>query len=106
MRTRYLATQKSQRGRKLMACLPIFYPKPILTAMNICVAEVWGPPGQSRDAEMGRIQTYVCPIVRNALAFLAGGGAQLVDGLLFPHTCDSIQGLATVLPDLGDGPNR
>jgi benzoyl-CoA reductase/2-hydroxyglutaryl-CoA dehydratase subunit BcrC/BadD/HgdB len=81
--------------------MPIFYPKPLLTAMNICVAEVWGPPGQTHDAEMGRIQTYVCPIVRNALAFLAGGGAELVDGLLFPHTCDSIQGLATVLPDLG-----
>ena len=101
MRTRYLATQKSEHGRKVMACMPIFYPKPILTAMNICAAEVWGPPRQPHNAEMGRIQTYVCPIVRHALAFLAGGGAELVDGLLFPHTCDSIQGLATVLPDLG-----
>ncbi len=101
MRSAYLESQKSQQGRKLMACLPIFYPKPVLTALNICAAEVWGPPGPPRSAEAGRIQTYVCPIVRNALAFLAGRSAELADGLLCPHTCDSIQGLASVLPDFG-----
>lgn len=101
MRKPYLEAQKSQHGRSVLASLPIFYPKPLFTAMNICVAEVWGPPGQPHNAEMGRIQTYVCPVVRNALAFLAGDGARVADGAFFPHTCDSIQGLATVLPDLG-----
>ena len=35
------------------------------------------------------------------LAFLAGGHADAVDGVLFPHTCDSIQQLATLTTDLG-----
>jgi benzoyl-CoA reductase/2-hydroxyglutaryl-CoA dehydratase subunit BcrC/BadD/HgdB len=37
--------------------------------------------------------------VRNAAAFLGDGHADCVDGVLFPHTCDSIQGLATLARD-------
>ena len=88
-------------GRKAVAVLPICYPKQILTAMDILAVEMWGPPGPPRGPEAGRIQTYVCAVVRNCLAFVAGGGADVVDGMLFPHTCDSIQQLATVAPDLG-----
>jgi benzoyl-CoA reductase/2-hydroxyglutaryl-CoA dehydratase subunit BcrC/BadD/HgdB len=89
------------RGGKVLAVLPIHYPKEILTALDILAVELWGPPGPPRGPDAGRIQSSVCSIVRNALAFLASGGADAVDGILCPHTCDSIQGLATVAPDLG-----
>lgn len=101
MRKEYIQNQKSVHGRKVLAVLPIFYPKEILTAMNILAVEVWGPPGNPKSTDAGRIQTYVCPIVRNALGFVAAGGINETDGILFPHTCDSIQGLASVLPDFG-----
>jgi benzoyl-CoA reductase/2-hydroxyglutaryl-CoA dehydratase subunit BcrC/BadD/HgdB len=84
-----------------MAVLPIHYPKEILTALDILAVEMWGPPGPPRGEAAGRIQSYVCAVVRNALAFLASGGAEVVDGVLFPHTCDSLQGLATQATDLG-----
>jgi benzoyl-CoA reductase/2-hydroxyglutaryl-CoA dehydratase subunit BcrC/BadD/HgdB len=99
-RSQYIREQQ-QAGRKVLAVLPIHYPKEILTAMNVLAVEVWGPPGPPRGADAGRVQAYVCAVVRNALAFLAAGGAEAVDGVLFPHTCDSLQGLATVAPDLG-----
>jgi benzoyl-CoA reductase/2-hydroxyglutaryl-CoA dehydratase subunit BcrC/BadD/HgdB len=67
----------------------------------VLAVELWGPPGPPRGHDAGRIQSYVCPIARNALAFLAAGGADAVDGVLFPHTCDSIQGLATLATDFG-----
>ena len=101
MRKDYIAEQKRNHNRRALVVLPIHYPKEILTALNILAVELWGPPGAPRSADVGRIQTYICPIVRNALAFLAGGGAELLDGLFFPHTCDSIQGLATLVPDFG-----
>ncbi len=101
MRKAYIEQQKSEHGRKALAVLPIHYPKEILTAMDILAVEMWGPPGEPRGPDAGRIQAYVCAIVRNALAFLAVGGADAVDGVLFPHTCDSIQGLATQAPDFG-----
>jgi benzoyl-CoA reductase/2-hydroxyglutaryl-CoA dehydratase subunit BcrC/BadD/HgdB len=101
VRREYISQQQRQHGRKVLAVLPIHYPKELLTAMNLLAVELWGPPGKPRGPDAGRIQTYVCAVVRNALAFLASGGADVVDGVLFPHTCDSIQGLATQAPDFG-----
>jgi benzoyl-CoA reductase/2-hydroxyglutaryl-CoA dehydratase subunit BcrC/BadD/HgdB len=101
MRKAYIEEQKSKHGRRALAVLPIHYPKEILTAMDILAVEMWGPPGEPRGPDAGRIQAYVCSVVRNALAFLAAGGADVVDGVLFPHTCDSIQNLATQAPDFG-----
>ena len=101
MRKGYILEQRQRHGRKAVAVLPIHYPKEILTALDILAVELWGPPGPPRGPDAGRIQPYVCAVVRNALAFLGAGGADVVDGLLFPHTCDSIQGLATQAPDFG-----
>jgi hypothetical protein len=100
-RAEYIARQRAEHGRKAVAVLPIHYPKELLTALGLLAVEVWGPPGPPRGPDAGRIQPYVCAVVRNALAFLASGGADAVDAALFPHTCDSIQGLATLAPDLG-----
>ncbi|MCK5801105.1 MAG: 2-hydroxyacyl-CoA dehydratase [Deltaproteobacteria bacterium] len=96
------AIAKAQaRGQTVLGVLPIVYPKPLLTAMDILAVELWGPPGAPRSHHVGRLQAYVCALARNALAFIAGGGADAVDGFLYPHTCDSIQGLATQIPDFG-----
>lgn len=100
MRKAYIREQQA-RGRKVVAVLPVHYPKEVLTAAGVLAVELWGPPGPPRHPAAGRLQTYVCALGRNALAFLAGGHADMVDAALFPHTCDTIQGLATLLPDLG-----
>jgi benzoyl-CoA reductase/2-hydroxyglutaryl-CoA dehydratase subunit BcrC/BadD/HgdB len=101
VRTQYIARQREAHGRKAVAVLPVHYPKEILTALDLLAVELWGPPGAPRGEAAGRLQTYVCSLVRNALAFLAAGKADAVDGVLFPHTCDSIQGLATLATDFG-----
>lgn len=101
MRQDYIDTQRQRHGRKAVAVLPIHYPKEILTAMDLLAVEVWGPPGPARGHAAAQIQPYVCAIVRNALAFLAAGGEQHVDAVLFPHTCDSLQGVASLAADFG-----
>lgn len=101
MRRAYVERQRNEHGRKSIVVLPVHYPKEILTAMDVLAVELWGPPGAPRGPEAGRLQAYVCAVVRNALAFLAGGHADVVDAALFPHTCDSVQGLATLVTDFG-----
>jgi len=101
MRNAEIRTQRARHGRKAVAVLPIHYPKELLTALDLLAVELWGPPGPPRGDDAGRVQSYACSIVRNALAFLAGGHAEAVEGVLFPHTCDSIQQLATLATDLG-----
>ena len=100
-RREHIEEQRERFGRKALAVLPVHYPKELLTALDVLAVELWGPPGAPRGRAAGRIQSYVCPVVRNALAFLAAGGADAVDGVLFPHTCDSLQQLATLAPDFG-----
>jgi benzoyl-CoA reductase/2-hydroxyglutaryl-CoA dehydratase subunit BcrC/BadD/HgdB len=90
-----------RQGRPSLAVLPVLYPKELLTALDVLAVELWGPPGPPRGDAAGRLQTYVCAVARNALAFLASGGADAAGGLLVPHTCDSLQGLATLLADFG-----
>jgi len=97
----YIRQQREAHGRRSVAVLPVHYPKELLTALDLLAVEVWGPPGAPRGDAAGRIQPYVCSVVRNALAFLASGGADAVDAALFPHTCDSIQQLATLAHDFG-----
>jgi benzoyl-CoA reductase/2-hydroxyglutaryl-CoA dehydratase subunit BcrC/BadD/HgdB len=97
----YIRRQREEHGRRSVAVLPVHYPKELLTALDLLAVEVWGPPGAPRGDAAGRIQPYVCSVVRNALAFLASGGADVVDAALFPHTCDSIQQLATLAHDFG-----
>jgi benzoyl-CoA reductase/2-hydroxyglutaryl-CoA dehydratase subunit BcrC/BadD/HgdB len=101
MRLEEIRRQREQHGRQAVAVLPIHYPRELLTALEVLAVELWGPPGPPRGDDAGRVQSYVCSLVRNALAFLAGGHAAAVDGVLFPHTCDSIQQLATLCTDLG-----
>jgi benzoyl-CoA reductase/2-hydroxyglutaryl-CoA dehydratase subunit BcrC/BadD/HgdB len=105
-RNEYIAAQRAKHGRPAIAVLPVHYPKEILTALDVLAVELWGPPGPPRGDDAGRLQTYVCPIGRNALAFLASGAAAAVDAVLFPHTCDTIQGLATLAPDFGGWSGR
>jgi benzoyl-CoA reductase/2-hydroxyglutaryl-CoA dehydratase subunit BcrC/BadD/HgdB len=100
-RKEYIARQRALHGRKAVAVLPIHYPKELLTALGLLAIELWGPPGPPRGDGAGRVQPYVCALVRNALAFLSSGGADAAEAVLFPHTCDSLQGLATLATDLG-----
>lgn len=100
-RNEHIDEQRTAHGRKVLAVLPVHHPKELLTALDVLAVELWGPPGPPRGHDAGRVQSYVCPVVRNALAFLASGGADAADGVLFPHTCDSLQQLATLAADFG-----
>lgn len=103
-RVEYIVRQREEHGRRAVAVLPVHHPRELLTALGLLSVELWGPPGPPRGDAAGRLQPYVCAVARNALAFLASGGAGAVDAVLFPHTCDSIQGLATLVKDFGGWP--
>lgn len=52
-----------------------------------------------RGSGEAHVQPYICSIVRNAFSFLRSGGLDVVDLLLVPHACDSLQGLGSILTD-------
>jgi benzoyl-CoA reductase/2-hydroxyglutaryl-CoA dehydratase subunit BcrC/BadD/HgdB len=94
-----VAARMKQEGRRIAAVLPIHYPRALLRAHGYHPMEVWGPP-RVRSSEGDRhFQSYTCAIVRNATSFLLEGGLDVADVILVPHTCDALQGMASVLKD-------
>jgi benzoyl-CoA reductase/2-hydroxyglutaryl-CoA dehydratase subunit BcrC/BadD/HgdB len=87
------------QGRRVAAVLPIHYPRALLRAHGFEPIEVWGPPGVDTTLGNRHFQSYACPIVRNAASFLLGPGGDALDVVVVPHTCDALQGLASVLRD-------
>jgi len=91
--------QVRERGERVAAVLPIHYPRALLRACGFQPMEVWGPPGVSAVEGNAHFQSYTCGIVRNAASFLMQGGLDVADVILIPHTCDALQGMASVLKD-------
>ena len=88
-----------EQGGLVAAVLPIHYPRALWRAFGVLPVEVWGPPGADPSPAAAHLQSYLCPIVQHALGFYLAGGLDIVDLIVVPHACDSLQGLASVLLD-------
>lgn len=86
-------------GGRVAAVLPIHYPRALFRAFDILPVEAWGPPRVDPTLGSAHLQPYVCSIVRNALSYLLADKLTLTDFIVVPHTCDSLQGFASVLID-------
>lgn len=97
-RKEYIREQKEKYGRSLFGVFPAQYPKEIFWAMNALPVEIWDPPLEISRAN-AHLQPYICSVVRLGLELILQGHCDDVDGFLFPHTCDSIQNLASIVND-------
>ncbi len=91
--------QQSQSGQQIMGVLPALYPREMLWAFDILPAEIWDPPGDILHAN-AHLQATICPVVKRSLEFILKEPDIINAGYLFPHTCDSLQNLATQVKDL------
>ncbi|MFH1852542.1 MAG: 2-hydroxyacyl-CoA dehydratase family protein [Candidatus Neomarinimicrobiota bacterium] len=96
-RRQYLTEQKN-RGRRLVGIFPAHYPREIFWGHNILPVEIWDPP-LPVSAANAHLQPYVCSIVHHGLELILQGQTDLLDGYCFPHTCDSLQNLASIVAD-------
>lgn len=102
-RRHYMLAQKQEHGRHLLGVFPAQYPREILWAMNILPVEIWDPPLETSQAN-AHLQPYICSVVKLGLELILQGHCRDLDGFLFPHTCDSIQNMASIVFDyLGVG---
>ena len=97
IRSTYLRRQQ-QMGRHLFGVFPAQYPREIFWAMNAIPVEIWDPPLETANAD-AHLQPYICSVVRSGLELILQGKTHMLDGFLFPHTCDSIQNLASIVND-------
>jgi benzoyl-CoA reductase/2-hydroxyglutaryl-CoA dehydratase subunit BcrC/BadD/HgdB len=86
-------------GREVVAVMPIHYPRAMLRAHRLHPIEIWGPPHVARHEGSRHFQAYTCDIVVKAMSFLRSGGIEGTKAIVVPHTCDAMQGMASVLGD-------
>ncbi|MEW6665724.1 MAG: 2-hydroxyacyl-CoA dehydratase family protein [Thermodesulfobacteriota bacterium] len=97
-RKAYLREQRERHGRHAFGIFPAQYPREILWAVNVLPMEIWDPPLEVSRAN-AHLQPYICSVVKLGLELILQGHCAELEGFLFPHTCDSIQNLASIVHD-------
>ncbi len=90
--------EKKKKGKNILGVFPAIYPRELLWAMDILPVEIWDPPLEITYAD-AHLQTHICSVVRLGLELILQGKCNDIDGFLFPHTCDSIQNLSSIVHD-------
>jgi bzd-type benzoyl-CoA reductase N subunit len=90
------ARQWKERTRgRVVATLCSYAPEEILLAANVLGFRILGTESPIIRAD-AHLQSYACTLVRGALEEALAGRLDYIDGIVFPHTCDSIQRLSDI----------
>ncbi len=88
-------------GTKVLGVLPGRYPRELPAALGLAHMEFWDPPLDPATASR-HLQPFVCSVVQRSLEQLLKS-RERVDAFLYPHICDSVQNLFTIVRDcIGD----
>ncbi len=91
----YVKRLKAESGRKVVGTFCSYAPEEIILAAGAHPFRLFGSGEKIRLAE-AHLQSYCCSLVRGALEDALGGRLEFLDGVVFPHTCDSIQRLSDI----------
>ena len=91
----YVKRFKAETGRKVVGYFCSYAPEEIILAAGVHPYRLFGSGEKIRLAE-AHLQSYCCSLVRGALEDALSGRLAFLDGVVFPHTCDSIQRLSDI----------
>ena len=91
----YVKKLKAETGQKVVGTFCSYAPEEIILAAGAHPFRLFGSGEKIRLAE-AHLQSYCCSLVRGALEDALGGRLEFLDGVVFPHTCDSIQRLSDI----------
>lgn len=91
----YARRWKEGRGGKVIGTLCSYAPEELILAGGALAYRIVGGSGSISKAD-AHLQSYSCSLVRGALDDALEGRLDFLDGVIFPHTCDSIQRLSDI----------
>ena len=92
---RYAERFKAESQRKIVGTFCSYAPEEIIVAAGAHPLRLFGTGEKIRLAE-AHLQSYCCSLVRGALEDALQDRLAFLDGVVFPHTCDSIQRLSDI----------
>lgn len=91
----YLRELKKESGKKMIGSTCVFTPEEIIIAAGAHPFRIFGKSDNLANAD-AHIQAYACSMVRGMLEDGFSATTDFIDGVVFPHTCDSIQRLSDI----------
>ncbi|MDI6725934.1 MAG: 2-hydroxyacyl-CoA dehydratase family protein [Smithellaceae bacterium] len=83
------------KDRRLMGYLCSYAPEELILAAGLHPYRLFGARGNIHRAD-AHLQSYCCSLVRGVLENALAGRLDFLAGVVFPHTCDSIQRLSDI----------
>ena len=91
----YAREWKQKNNGSVVGYLCSYGPEELILAAGALGYRIFGG-GHSISRADAHLQSYSCSLVRGALEDALSGRLDFVDGMVFPHTCDSIQRLSDI----------
>lgn len=86
---------KQRTGGKAVGWLPIYVPEELIHAAAALPVSLWGGRTEIARAD-AHLQGFACSVVRAVLEYGLKGSYNMVDGFIFPSTCDHIQNTSDI----------
>lgn len=91
----YAGKWKREHGRKAIGYFCSYAPEEVIHAAGALGFRIYNTGSRITLAD-AHLQAYSCSLVRGALEDALSGRLDFLDGVVFPHTCDSIQRLSDI----------
>jgi len=91
----YAQQWKAEKGGKVVGTFCSYAPEELILASGALGYRIFGTDLNISRAD-AHMQAYSCSLVRGALEEVLAGQLDFLDGVVFPHTCDSIQRLSDI----------
>lgn len=91
----YARKWKAEHGGRVVGHFCSYTPEEMIVAAGALPYRIFSS-GQAVSRADAHLQAYACSLVRGALEDALGGVLDFLDGVVFPHTCDSIQRLSDI----------
>ena len=91
----YCRSYKKETGKKIVGFTCSYTPEEIIYAAGALPLRLFGTNEGIHRADV-HLQSYCCSLVRGILEEGLSGRLNFLDGVVFPHTCDSFQRLSDI----------
>ncbi|OPY07624.1 MAG: R-phenyllactate dehydratase beta subunit [Syntrophaceae bacterium PtaB.Bin095] len=91
----YAKKYRQETGGKIVGYFCSYAPEEIVWAAGALPFRIFSRKGNLHLADR-HLQSYCCSLVRSVLEEALSGELGFLDGVVFPHTCDSIQRLSDI----------